>query len=302
MWLRFLNLALWLGVWTSTVLGDAPQRSESKGESAIVELCDWNGYDVELLRDLSDGQLDQQSLLRAALTVGGNSPQEAAESIANFNAFTQGLRAKHENPPTVTQALIRHLFSQLQRNHLHGQYDPDLCDVGKTVSHGDFNCLTATILFRALCQEFAIDVVAIWEPSHVRCWVPLDNGRFGYVVETTAKSSQTAVTARLPRHQLAERVLTKEQLLGKVYYNRGVQQLRREAFPDALTSTWTSCVLDHDDQPAQNNLRACLNNWALAVSQHGGDIAFAIRLLDAGLQLDPTYEPFSRNLRLLRDH
>ena len=302
MWLRLLNLALWGGAWASTVLGDVPKSSEVESKSAIVALCDWNAYDVELLRDLSDGQLDQQSLLQSALAVGGNSPQEIADLVATFSAFTQQLRVKHRNSPAVTQPLIRHLFSQLQQNHLHGQYDPHLCDVGKTISHGKFNCLTATILFRALCQEFAIEVVAIWEPSHVRCWVPLDDRRFGYVVETTSKSSQTAVTARLPRHQLAERILTKEQLLGKVYYNRGVQLLRREAFPEALCSTWASCVLDHDDQSAQNNLRACLNNWALAVSQHGGDIAFAIRLLDAGLQLDPTYEPFSRNLRLLQDH
>ena len=284
------------------------QHGVSSAEEAFYQRCRrfrdfaaWQPAEVELLDDLSDGQLDQ-SLLEAALIVGGH---DLAQVAALETAFRKSCRRCRERFPRLQQQTLeqqcRILFDHLKSSFLDGEYVPDLCDVGATISSGKFNCLTATILYQTLGQEFGLSVQAAWEPAHVRCWVPSESGRAGYLVETTADRTTAAVSGLYPRQMLRERPLSKEQLLGKVFYNRGVRELERDDFRSAICSTWASCLLDPTDIPAKNNLRACLNNWALQASKRD-QIGFAIRLLDAGLQLDPDYEPFSRNLELLRRH
>lgn len=297
---RFVFAAvLLLAVLVGSLKGDAAFEQQRE---RFVAFGDWKPIEKQLLDDLSDGRLDSRSLLEAALIVGGHEAPRIAALQNAFAASCQRCRAQNprlEHEPYPTR--ISQLFTYLLDHHLYGEYTPDLCDVGATLTRGEFNCLTATILFRALCHEFDIPVQAAWEPSHVRCWIPIESDRAGYLVETTADSATAAVSGLYPRSKLTERQLTPEQLLGKVFYNRGVQWLHRDQFASALFSTWASCLLDPNDVPAQNNLRACLNNWALWASQRDRYV-FAMELLDAGLQLDPNYEPFSRNRRLLENH
>lgn len=305
---RFLTTPCYLALLLATsvlqpsrVSGNPPRRDQP----ALLEFCDWRQHDPALLRDLEDGQLHQHALLDAALVAGGRDPEDAKRLVDAFRARAPRLprvtQLPQGSPGMPSTHDVVHLFDYLHRNHLQGEYQAELCDVGQTISKQKFNCLTATILFQALCRDSGIATEAIWEPAHVRCWVHCRND-LGYLVETTAESTALAVSPRMRRGEVAARSLSSEQLLGKVFYNRGVQLLRKNAFAPALSATWTSCRLDGDDRPAHNNLRACINNWALSVSQHRGDLAQAVRLLDAGLQLDPDYEPFSRNLRLLRGH
>ncbi len=264
----------------------------------FVEFSQWQPVEQEILADLSDGRLDQRTLVEAALAVGGNDSGQTTALKSSFKQSCERCRAMMKvRPQNALNDQIQLLFEYFVSNHLYGEYTPDLCDVGKTISTGEFNCLTATILFRALCAEFGIEVTAAWEPSHVRCWVP-SGKESGYLVETTADNPAAGVSGLYPRSKLDERRLTPEELLGKVFYNRGVRALQSDRYTIALTSTWASCLLDQNDIPAQNNLRACLNNWALSASRQN-DTEFAIRLLDAGLQLDPEYEPFFRNRQLL---
>ena len=268
----------------------------------FLEFSEWQPIEKEILHDLRDGQLDQRNLIEAALVVGGNDGGQIVSLRSSFKQSCERCRAMMKvRPQESMKERIQQLFEYFVSNHLYGEYTPDLCDVGKTISTGEFNCLTATILFRALCEEFDIEVFAAWEPSHVRCWIPSEAESAGYLVETTADNPVAGVSGLYPTSKLNERRLTSEELLGKVFYNRGVRALQSDQFSLALTSTWASCLLDTKDVPAQNNLRACLNNWALSASQHD-DSKFAIRLLDAGLQLDPNYEPFFRNRRLLLGH
>jgi len=298
MLLRFFTFALWSMVLVTSVGASAFDQQCNR----FVEFSEWQPIEQEMLRDLSDGVLNHRTLMEASLIIGGNDAAQTAALQSSFKQSCERCRAMMKvRPQTEMKDQIQQLFDYFVSNHLYGKYTPDLCDVGKTISSGEFNCLTATILFRALCEDFDIEVFAAWEPSHVRCWIPSEVESSGYLVETTADNPAAGVSGLYPRSKLSERRLTAEELLGKVFYNRGVRALQSDRFSLALTSTWASCLLDSKDVPAQNNLRACLNNWALSVAQRD-ESKLAIRLLDAGLQLDPNYEPFFRNRRLLLSH
>ena len=261
------------------------------------EFHGWSATERVLLQDLADWQLDQHSLVEAALIVAGHNK----ETIARYNARLKQSIARcrpRVRPTDSTQNQLRIIFRHTSAEFLKGKYQSDIYDLGKTLDQGDFNCLTATILFKEICQAFSIHVDALWEPSHVQCWATL-RGNFGYIVETTAASDYDAVSGMRSAEQLTLRRLSKSELLAKVYYNKGVRALKTDAYPTALASTWLGTLLDPRDSPAQNNLRACFNNWALAAVSQNSDVVLAKRLLDAGISLDPNYVPFSRNRALL---
>ena len=250
----------------------------------------------ELLNDAADGSLDDCSLLRASLICAGHSEDNASRLENEFRASVT--RCQRVVEAAAEGRAKEAIFGHLKDDFLYGAYRSELCDAGRAIAQGEFNCLTATILYQAFCHEFSIEVEALWEPSHVRCWVVLDGDGSGCVVEATASSVAEAVGPRTTRQALADRLLTSSELLGKVLYNRGVTALLQEQFDVALSATWASCLLDPLDQPAWNNLRACLNNWALAALESDRR-ELAKSLLDAGIRLDPDYEPFRRNWALL---
>lgn len=260
------------------------------------EFAHWSERENLLVDDLSDGNLDQYSPLEAALVIGGYEDEQIAVFLAQLNGCAAKCRDRL-HAATSRQARLRVVFEHLSADFLQGKYQADLYDVGRTISFGDFNCLTATILFQTLCRSFAIEIEAIWEPSHVRCWSSLSPDS-GYLVETTAGQPKDAVGPMTLQSGLKARVLSDTQLIAKVFYNRGVRMMKSGDYSVALVSTWASCQLDSQDQPAQSNLRACLNNWALAAVS-ADDLRLADRLLDRGLRLDPTYEPFTRNRSIL---
>jgi tetratricopeptide (TPR) repeat protein len=244
-----------------------------------------------LCLDLDDQQLDEHSLLEAALIVAGHDRTTVLQYMGILAESTARCAVKL-GPNDSHQSKLQTIFQHLATEFLRGEYRPNLHDVGRTVSDQSFNCLTATILFQSLCKSFSIEIDAVWEPSHVKCW-----SRTGIMIETTAASAEFATTPK-SLDQLTGRRLSSPELLAKVFYNRGVSALQDERFSAALSSTWCSCLLDPLDSSAQANLRACLNNWALSALQQD-NLALAKELLKEGLQLDPHYEPFSRNLALL---
>jgi tetratricopeptide (TPR) repeat protein len=104
----------------------------------------------------------------------------------------------------------------------------------------------------------------------------------------SAFAKQVAAQASPPR------TLTDVELLGKVYYNRGVSQLEIHEYESAIALLKTSLALDPKDEPARNNLLAAHNNWALALCD-ANDFAAAADKLAAGRIIDAQYGPLQTN-------
>lgn len=260
------------------------------------EFAAWSSREWTLLEDVADARLDRHSLFDASLLISGHDDVELKTLRKKLNDSIQRCQASIPGN-LATRPKLRFIFGHLSADFLQGQYRADLFDVGKTVEQQEFNCLTATVLYQEFCRAFEIDIRILWEPSHVQCWAPISDS-VGYVIETTAASPDNAISPLTQASLLESRQLTNTQFVGKIFYNRGVRALTSDKYPTALLSTWACCVLDSADKPAQSNLRACINNWALLSAQER-DVAMVQRLFDVGLKLDPNYEPFSRNRALL---
>jgi tetratricopeptide (TPR) repeat protein len=90
------------------------------------------------------------------------------------------------------------------------------------------------------------------------------------------------------------RPLSDVQLLGKVYYNRGVSLLEQQNFSGAVQLLNTAIRLDTHDEPARNNLLAAYNNWSLALCDKQ-DYAGAIKTLALAREINPQYGPLLTN-------
>ena len=258
----------------------------------------WPESQQSLLSDLQNGRLDKYSCLAAAMNVAGHDRVKIDWADRLITSFVDDFRKTH--PSCENRKCIRHLFSRFAGQFLQGSYRPELWDVVQTLENDEYNCLTATILFHNVCQRLDIELHAIWEPSHVACWIPT-SGQTGFVVETTAENAKAGVSTRISTKllkRLEQRILTAEELLGKVFYNRAVVALHSDEFDIALGALAISCTLDPKDVAAQGNLRACINNWAL-FEFYRRDLKLAKELLAVGISFDSEYQPFHHNLRFL---
>jgi tetratricopeptide (TPR) repeat protein len=180
------------------------------------------------------------------------------------------------------------IHGALHSQILIGAYRPAASDLRVALARGDYNCLSAAALEFDLCRAAGIELEIWSRPGHV--WLQT---RAGAKVEP-ASVSGVASQPITP----AVRKITPRQLLGKFYYNRGVQTLARGDYAAGLALVRTALRLDPQDRDARENLLAGINNWA---AQHlrARQYDQAARLIRQGLAIEPAYGPLVANQRLL---
>ncbi len=279
LWPRFCVLLLAAG--NASELPGAETRSASESR---------------LLHDARDGRLDEFTLFEAALIANGI---ESVEQCQQFQAILDAAAsefapqlAKLEPPLTRAGKLFRLMHARL----LAGTYQADCTQLSRTLTDGDYNCVSATVLFHVLCRRFGLDPVAVSTPTHV--YSRLNIAGEPFEIQTTCPTwfelpaDQRAAASPAPSSDMRE--ISDVELVAKVFYNRGVRCLEAERFAQAEAAFRKSLLLDPRDTTANENLLATLNNWALAECDQQ-DFEQAIRLLDQGLELDPKYSAFQAN-------
>ena len=248
--------------------------------------------EAALLRDVADGHLDDHDLLDASLIAAG-AVGELTQFRARYEQLESQLAGKFESNSTATNHGVeqaKRLLADMHRVALTGHYDAACSDLRRTLAAGDYNCVSATILYLALCRRHGLRADAIAVPAHVFCQLP---GLPPIDVQTTC--SVWLGKGRDPNDKNApRRVLDEIELVGKVYYNRGVLELQQSRFEEAIRLLRLSLRLDPDDRVAHNNLLAAVNNWALAEADLGR-FARASQLLETGRGLDDSYAPLLAN-------
>jgi tetratricopeptide (TPR) repeat protein len=224
----------------------------------------------------------------------------------------QTLRARHDELVVEAQRLTNEaqskleaasaIFTMMHATVLSGHYRAESTSLVDALQTGDFNCVSATILFQTLTTPCGLTVTPVATPSHVYCRLSDDQD---FDIQTTCPDwfdymdrpeLQRAAMRRTPgwSPDNEPRELTSVQLIGKIYYNRGVFLLNDELFAAAETNFLQSMQLDRIDASAQENLLATWNNWALAKCSQE-KFEEASQLLLAGIQHDPLYGPFQMN-------
>jgi hypothetical protein len=176
----------------------------------------------------------------------------------------------------------------LRQRVLTGSYDQAASDLRVTLASGDYNCLSAAALCYDLCRGAGIEL-DIWScPGHV--WLQTADG---LVLEPAAPVDAPRRATR------AGRRLTPHELVGKFYYNRGVQFLSRGQYAAGLDLVRTALAHDPQDRDARENLLAGINNWA-AEHLRARRYQEAALLIRQGLAIEPAYGRLVANQRLLR--
>jgi tetratricopeptide (TPR) repeat protein len=275
--------------------------TSATGASELWQVEPESSLERQLWDDMSDGQLQELSLLTAALIAGGVDTPAALESYTDRFAsierqWAESIRSGAADP--VSRASF--LLDWLHRHVLTGQYQPACTELHQTLDSGNFSCVTSTILYRCLAESQGLTTETLSQPGHVFCRYPANPP---ITIQTTSPTGivEPASAAPPPRtdgvasvsHAL-DRVLTDVQLVAKIYYNRGVLLLKRSAYPESLPWLLRASRLDPDDATARGNLLACLNNWAISEC-HAHRFEQAMQLLDQGKSIAPDCAIFTDN-------
>jgi len=284
LWYATLGLALAFGAgW--------PGQAASQSEPPLVAV---GSVENRLLADAADKVLDRHPLLRAALIAGGvNDDRTLSHWQQRFEELCQPLDEKRvRGTPITPEALFVFLHTQIMT----GEYRASVTTLPETLSSGNYNCLTATILLVSLGDRYHMPIEAISTSGHIYCRFvgekPID-------VETTqsdwAKATRARSGTRTSDEQLPPvRSIDSAQVIAKIYYNRGLEQLGRRQFEHAVALLHRSLQLDPRDADARENLLAAFNNWALFLAE-AERYADAVERIRIGWELDADYPPFAAN-------
>ena len=242
----------------------------------------------ELLSDLADGQLDQYPLLEAALIIGGTSRRDSMQAARRrWNDILTELESV-SSPTATAQENAANVFHFMHERILTGEYSASCNALERALDDGDYNCVTATILYCCLANHCGLPVRPVSVPGHVRCRL-VDNPPQS--IETTDPAWSAIGTANAPAVAAAMqsgRLLNPVQLLAKLFYNRGLTLLSERKYKLALAATELSWQLDPQHDAAGENVATVINNWALALCAEG-HFSQALQLLGRGQQLVPEH-------------
>ena len=243
----------------------------------------------EVFHDLRDGQLNDFTLVQAALIINGVSKKTTADEY--MTKLTSHAEKIGKELPKEESERARAIFDRMHKQILKGVYRASCSDLRQAVHVGDYNCVTATILYYWLCNQYDVRCHLLAAPSHVlaevHCLRPTR-------VETTCATWFDLGPENHVNRYESLRVVNEVQFLAKLYYNRGVNQLDNRQFAEAIVSFQRSVELDSHDVAGKENVLAAYNNWALFESD-SANFERAIQILQEGSGVDAKYKPFLAN-------
>ena len=201
---------------------------------------------------------DAQTLLHSALLASGVA---TAEELATLRQRVLEVAARL--PDGSPYATCRRVHQVLHQELLLGQYRTMCTQVDRAIQYGDYNCVSAAILFAVLARQAGLDVRFQAFPGHINCYVP----QLDMDVEPTEPPGSGR--AMRPHGGRGGQVVSDAGAIARLLYNRGVAFLQQGAHADAARMLSESLLWDPHHRDTWNNLRATLNNWALDQGRRG---------------------------------
>jgi tetratricopeptide (TPR) repeat protein len=277
-----------------------------------------------LLEDAADGQWDDHSAFRAALVSQGETdPIRLRRYEDRLERHLDRLR-EHGSETLIPEERARGIFEFMHRKILTGEYDIQCTDLREVLDSGNYNCVSATVLFNCIANRMGLEVCGLETPGHalsrikfrqtspsmpvIKTWMDL---------ETTCSEWFQVRHDKLKREQALEHVvggvhrtvgnmpsteddsafreISEVQLIATIYYNQGVDALAQEQYACSARMNCKALHLDSRSETAWGNLLATLNNWAIHLASKEQRFDEASEMLAEGLRLDASYETFRAN-------
>ncbi len=261
-----------------------------------------------LFADAADARWDDFMLVGAALVASGvHDPATLDRLQAVVAGWVAELRQAGlaERPPRDRAEAV---FDFMHRRVLR-QYRLESTDLAATIESGQFNCVTASLLFNALAGEFDLTARGLEIPGHAMCRVFTAEGPIDVeatcpawfrLMDQPEKQAELLAKAVRPDGSAADvslaraREVSPVELVATIYYNRGVDLLLARDYVAALSANAKALRLDPANATARGNLLATLNNWAVSLAGEGR-YAEAADALGEGLRIDPHYAALATN-------
>ena len=280
----------------------APCYTHGQAVVLPAELPAWirlnlNPAEAELLADAADGQLNHHDLLSAALVVNGIREPVAHERYRQqYESWIAELLPTLSAQPDAA-ARAERIFSFLQSRVLRGKYHESCSSLAGLFEHGQYNCVSSTVVFCCLAERLQISVQAAESPGHVIA--RLSDAAESLDIETTCRDWSHGSKPSASKSQDGYRGISRLGLLALAYYNRGVDALESGDFDRAVIENVKALRLDPASRTARANLLAALNNGALSLSDRGSHDAALDRLRFAR-SIAAEFEPAATNLQIVR--
>lgn len=296
-------------VWMSAGCPAWPWLSPACADDAEAVICTLSEplgpLEQQFFDDAADGQLDHFDLLAAAMVAAG---AENQDEIALYRRRLDD-RVKEMERLLETSGdspdRIEAVFNFLHERMLRGGYRLEATDIRIAIDRGQFNCVSATVLFNYLARQSGLRAIGLETTGHALSRVFWQERVID--VETTCPSwfrlkhdpqkQREAVQSALggTSHRAGPfREVSAIELAGMIYYNRGVDHLAAKQFRQAASANAKALRLDPASKTARGNLVATLNNWAIieGASQRYPEAA---TLLKQGMVIDPSFETLQQN-------
>jgi len=279
-----------------------------------------------VLDDAADGQWDHFDLLSASLIVEGVcDSKRIAGYDAQLDRIADMIREKAQKNPRIKdnkEELTKLIFETLHNELLTGAYDIEDTNPAIAFEKGNYNCVSATVLFNSLAKKSGLDVCGLEMSGHVlsrakygdrvadletTCpnWFSLKNARErqlatqskigGGVTVQAAKPLTDGKTDELVQNTRKTREITDVQLVAAIYYNQGYDHWQANRLPEAAVATAKALLLDPENENAWGNLIGAINNIALGFSMEQKRHNVAAGLLDQIELIDPNFKDLKLN-------
>lgn len=209
------------------------------------------------------------TLLEMAWAAEGNLSED--DRTAAQQRLTKHLAWMEENLPRQwgrysIEERAAWVFQSMHEHLLFGEYDENQNALSKALLEGNYNCVSATILYQILTDRAGLPTVAMQTRGHVWCRLL---SRPELDVETTCPTwflLEPHDQGQSPAVQAADeaRTLSTRGLAAKIPYNKASLAAAQGDYPGAIEYLNFALSLDPQDAAAMRNRSAILNNWAVA--------------------------------------
>jgi tetratricopeptide (TPR) repeat protein len=263
-----------------------------------------SSLEERLLRDAADQVWHEHSLLAAAVVASGVSDDaELRKTIDKYEKLVVELRGTLP-PDNSIEDQAAAVLSFLHQRILYGGYDLAATEIPNVLANGRFNCVSATILFNSLAGDIGLSARALKLPHHTSSVLIVGDRRIAIEptcadwFETGERSRHGNEVTGFDRAALdseEERPVASDvALVAMIYYNCGVEALKRRHFEEAIRLNRLALVLDPANETALGNLLAATNKQALEFCA-AGDFKRALALISTGLQRAPDHRVLHDN-------